>query len=245
MARKRQGDASIVQLDLWSVLDVAEAVPEEADLAQIWKSLDSALEVLSMRAQLKLAGEAISRLAQIIQDRAWLTLSELEQLGNVEGPVMPIGAFDRFVRQSMQVNFEPFVEAPSVPPRIIQEVTQAEFPDDGRSVVVELDRAVLLEELEAEVEFAELQTFEQAISLAHSENIQEWDRAIQKYFEAHLHQSIPFTDLTIAINVMGEGEAKEPQASWAQTWLALLLGGYELEQRGEFYQAETIWITRY
>jgi hypothetical protein len=27
-----------------------------------------------------------------------------------------------------------------------------------------------------------------------------------------------------------------------QVWLAVLLGGYEVEQRGGFYQRETIWV---
>ncbi|KAM3091342.1 hypothetical protein ACKFKF_33345 [Phormidesmis sp. 146-12] len=242
MTRKRQGNASIVQLDLWEVLDVAEAVPEEADLAQIWTSLDSALEVLSVRAQLKLAGEAISRLAQIVQDRAWLTISELEQLGNVEGPVMPPRAFDHFVRQSMQVNFEQFVEAPSVPPRITPDVTQAEFPDDGRSVVVELDQAVLLEALEAEVEFALPQTFEQAISLAHSENVQAWDEAIQQCFASQPEQSMRFLELARAIQERSQEKEEELGTISVQTWLALLLGEYILEQRGAFYQVETLWI---
>ena len=221
---------------------VAEAVPEAADLAEIWTSMDSALEALSVRAQLKLVGEAISRLAQIVQDRAWLTISELEQIGNTEGPVMPIGAFDRFVRQSMQVNFEQFIEAPPVPPRMIHEVTQAEFPDDGRSVVVELDQAALLEALEAEVEFDLPQTFEQAISLAHSENVREWDRAIVQCFVSQPNQSIPFTELIRAIQ--SKEEAGELGTIAVQTWLTLLLGEYNLEQRGEFYQAETLWVTQ-
>ena len=244
MTRKRQVDGSSrVVLDLWSALEVAEDLPEEADLEEIWTSLDIALEALSVRAQLKLAGEAIARLAQIIQDRAWLTISELEQLGNTEGPIMPPGSFDRFVRQSMQVNFEPFIEAPPVPPRMIQEVTQAEFPNDGRSVVVELDQAALLEALEAEVEFDLPQTFEQAISLAHSENVEEWNRAIQQCFVLQPHQANLFLELIRAIQSMS-GEEGNSQGVVVGTWLALLLGAYNLEQRGEFYQVETLWVTQ-
>jgi hypothetical protein len=245
MTRKRQVDGSsrVVQLDLWSALEVAEDLPEEADLEKIWTSLDIALEALSVRAQLKLAGEAIARLAQIVQDRAWLTLSELEQLGSTERPVMPIGAFDRFVRQSMQVNFEPFIEAPPVPPRMIQEVT-AEFPDDGRSVVVELDQAVLLEVLEADVEFDLPQTFEQAISPAHSENVQEWNRAIQQCFASQPDHSMRFLELTSVIQEKSQEEGGEVGTIAVQTWLALLLGEYQLEQRGAFYQTETLWVSR-
>jgi hypothetical protein len=29
-----------------------------------------------------------------------------------------------------------------------------------------------------------------------------------------------------------------------QVWLALLLNGFEIEQRGEFYETEQVWIVR-
>lgn len=89
----RQGESfsSVVQLDLWNALEVAEDLPEEADLQELWASLEVALEPLSVRSQLTLAGDAIVRLAQLIQDRAWLTIEELHQLGNTEGSIMPVG----------------------------------------------------------------------------------------------------------------------------------------------------------
>lgn len=243
-ASQGESFSSVLQLDLWSALDFAEDVPEEADLQELWASLEVALEPLSVRSQLTLAGDAIVRLAQLVQDRAWLTIEELHQLGNTEGPIMAAEAFDRFVRQSMQVNFEPFIEAPPVPPRIGSQVSHStEFPDDGRSVVAEVDRALLLDALKPEVDFVEIETYEQAIALAHSENVQEWNRAILKYFASQPNLSIPFLELIGAIQARREEEASEPQTVVVQTWLALLLGDYQLEQRGEFYQAETLWVT--
>ncbi len=90
MTRKRPFDSSswTVQLDLWNALEVAEDIPEEADLEEIWTSLEVALAPLEMRAQLKLAGDAIARIAQLIQDRAWLTIQETHQLDQSEGPVI-------------------------------------------------------------------------------------------------------------------------------------------------------------
>ncbi|NJR51713.1 MAG: hypothetical protein HC780_21175 [Leptolyngbyaceae cyanobacterium CSU_1_3] len=245
MSRKQPVNAAswAVQLDLWSVLEMAEDVPEDADLEEIWMSLDTALEPLGVRSQLKLAGEAIARIAQLIQDRALLTIQEIHQLDQSDGPIMPAGAFDRFVRQSMQVNLTQFVEAPPIPPRLFQAVDQAEFPDDGRSVVVEVDQAALLEALEAEVEFVELETYEEAISLAYSENVQEWNYAIQQYFAAQPNSSISFLELIRAIQVRSE-EVGGTRSVPVQTWLALLLGEYKLEQRGDFYQTETLWVTQ-
>lgn len=247
MARKQQLQRSgrVVQLELWTVIESAEEVPEQADLEQIWSILDVALDALSVRSQLKLVGDVIDRMAQIIHDRALLTIGEIHHIGNVEGPIMPPGAFDRFVRQSMRVNLMQFVEAPSIPPRAIQVDSKFDYPNDGRSVVAEIDQAALLEALDEELKFfEEPETYEQAISLAHTENVQDWINAIEQYFEAQPDQAILFTDLTAAINTISEKEAKKSQISWVQTWLALLLGGYQLEQRGEFYQAKTIWVKR-
>lgn len=190
-----------------------------------------------MRSQLKLAGDAIARIAQIIQDRAWLTIEEIHQGGNAEGPIMPPGAFDRFVRQSMQVNLAPFVEVPPVPLRAPPVGNQSEFPDDGRSVVAEIDQAALLEVLEAEPELDESESYNGAIAIAHSENVQDWISAIQQYFAAQPQRSIPLADLTRAMNDLSAAEDNEPRSVWVNTWLALLLGEYRLEQRGEFYQA--------
>ncbi len=240
--RQMDSSSKVVQLNLWSALDVAEDLPEEADLQELWASLEVALEPLSVRSQLTLAGDAIVRLAQLVQDRAWLTITELHQLSNTEGPVMPIGAFDRFVRQSMQVNFEQFIEAPPVPPRQSQETHQSELPDDERSVVAEVDRALLLEALEAEVDFAETETYEQAIALAHDENVQEWKDAVSQYFAEQAHRSVPFLELIKAIPARSEEAVDNLRSVPVQTWLALLLGEYKLEQRGEFYQADTLWV---
>jgi hypothetical protein len=79
--------------------------------------------------------------------------------------------------------------------------------------------------LEAEVEFVELETVEQVISLAYSENVQEWNNAILQYFAAQPNSSISFLKLTRAIQI-GSEEAGGPRSIPVQTWLALLLGEY-------------------
>ncbi len=68
-SRQMDSSSKVVQLDLWSALDVAEDLPEEADLQELWASLEVALEPLSVHAQLTLAGDAIVRLAQLVQER--------------------------------------------------------------------------------------------------------------------------------------------------------------------------------
>lgn len=253
MVRKRLSDASdstVIQLHLWEALEVAEAVPETADLADIWASFELALQPLTVRSQLGLAGEVIDRLAQIIHDRALLTIADLQQVSNSEGPIMPPGAFDRFVRQSMQVNFAQFVEAPLVPPRLASKSNDSTLLEAEQSVVATLETSVLIAALETEgvlvdeVPVTYEQAYEQALALAHSENVQEWIQAIQQYFAEQPHCPIPFTELAAA-RVWTNEDMHELRGMWTKTWLALLLGEYQLEQRGEFYQPETIWVTQY
>jgi hypothetical protein len=232
-----------VQLELWTVIESAGDVPEQADLEQIWLILDVALDSLSVRSQLKLAGDVIDRMAQIIHDRALLTIEEIHHIGNAEGPIMPLGAFDRFVRQSMQVNLAPFVEAPPGPPRASQVGNHSDFPDDGRSIA-EIDQAALLEALDAEPELDEPESYQGALAIAHSENVQDWISAVQQCFAAQPHRSMLWVDLTRAMKDLSTAEDNEPRSVWVKTWLALLLGEYRLEQRGEFYGAETLWVTR-
>ncbi|BAU15738.1 unknown protein (plasmid) [Leptolyngbya sp. NIES-3755] len=245
MVQKRQFQHSsqVVQLELWTVIESAEEVPEQADLEQIWSILDVAPDCLSVRSQLKLAGDVIDRMAQIIHDRALLTIEEIHHIGNAEGPIMPPGAFDRFVRQSMQVNLMQFVEAPSVPPRAMPVGSRFDYPNDGRSVVAEIDQAALLEALDEELQFfEEPETYEQALALAHSENVQDWVNAIEQCFAVQPSNCIPLTELVTLMGEVSQEEVSEPQRLWVKTWLALLLGEYRLEQRGEFYQIETVWV---
>jgi hypothetical protein len=60
------------------------------------------------------------------------------------GPVVPANFFDRFVRQSMHVDFAQFVEPPTPLPRKSPCRQLRSFPNDGRSVVGVLDKAALL-----------------------------------------------------------------------------------------------------
>lgn len=156
---------------------------------------------------------------------------------------MPPGAFDRFVRQSMQVNFAQFVEAPPVPPRLASQSNDSTMPEEEQSVVATLETSVLIEALETEGVLVDEvpATYEQALALAHSENVQEWIQAIQQFFAAQPHCPIPFTELATA-RVWANEDTNEFRGVWTKTWLALLLGAYQLEQRGEFYQPETIWV---
>ena len=83
-----------------------------------------------------------------------------------KGPVVTADFFDKFVRQSMHVDFAQFVEPPPPLPRQVSQRSRRNFPNDGSSVVGLLDKAALLEAVKPESEFRDDVTPAQALSVA-------------------------------------------------------------------------------
>ncbi|MCY7389965.1 MAG: hypothetical protein LH647_00235 [Leptolyngbyaceae cyanobacterium CAN_BIN12] len=69
------------------------------------------------------------------------------------------------------------------------------------------------------------------MEIAHDEDISTWTGVIAHWMEAHHISTIPLVQLQQSIEM-----------PLIQLWLALLLGGYAIEQRGEFYETRQIWI---
>ena len=84
-----------------------------------WLSLDATIAPLSTRQQLQVAGDAIAQIAQIVQQRSLLTFEEINSMMQDEGPVVRADFFDKFIRQSMHVDFAQFVEPPPQGKRIL------------------------------------------------------------------------------------------------------------------------------
>ena len=96
---------------------------------------------------------------------------------------------------------------------------------DDDSVVGEVDKAAVLalvEELTLEEAKAE------ALAVSHAEDVSAWVAEI-----AIMQKSVPqrLTDLQ-----------QQLQMPLIEVWIAALLGGFQLEQRGEFYATEDVWI---
>lgn len=216
-----------LEVQLWQTFKEATADPEAASLTQLWVALDEVLQTLTTCQQLNIAGEAIIQIAQLFHDRSTLAFEDLEAAASDDGPVMPEDAFDRYVRQTMQVDFDQFIE-PALFAR--QPRQRGESSHEPRSVAETVDKTVLLEvvaQIEAE------QSPEQMIrQLAGEEDIAQWSAAIARWLQQHeIRQSISLPELLRGLGM-----------PTVEVWMGLLLGGYPLEQRGEFYEGEQIWI---
>ncbi|MFN5302240.1 MAG: hypothetical protein ACK5C9_06240, partial [Pseudanabaena sp.] len=215
-----------LELDLWDVISSARQTPEDANLPMVFKLLDLTLVDLDTRAQLRIAGEAVYQITDLFCDRSNFLFEELHSRAVKGEPIMADDAFDRYVRQSIVVDFEQFIEPLQSLPRKIPEPTK-----HGNSMVGAIDKEVLIQALEEESLLSLEEEFERAISTAHAEDISAWVEVIAQCI----------TDNSYPIRLMDLQKAV--QLPIIETWLGLLLGDFNLEQRGEFYDSSGIWIT--
>jgi hypothetical protein len=191
----------------------------------VFKLLDLTLVDLDTRSQLRIAGDAVCQIADLFCDRSNYLFEELHSRTANGEPNMADDAFDRYIRQSMVVDFEQFIEPlPSLPRK------NPEQAKNGNSIVGKIDKEVLIQTLEQESLLSFEEKFERAISTAHTENISTWIEAIAHCI-ANNSSPIRLLDLQMALKL-----------PMVEIWLGLLLGDFKLEQRGEFYNASEIWI---
>ncbi|MDX2229928.1 MAG: hypothetical protein NW220_09835 [Leptolyngbyaceae cyanobacterium bins.349] len=222
-----------LELPLWELLQVAATAPDEADLRQLLRALDESLSGLDTVVQLQVAAEAMAQIVGVFQERSTLAFEELEATTNQEGPPMPSDAFDRYVRQTMEVDFEQFIEPlASLPRKALERL--ASVHEQG-SVVGELDQVALLQALDEQMSqhsgLTDVEVFNGVLSLAHDEDVSGWVKIISHWMKEHNVSTIPLVQLQQAVAM-----------PLVQLWLALLLGDYKMEQRGEFYKLEHLWV---
>ena len=212
------------QLTIWQQLDLATTNSVGADFLGLLDEVDESIDRLLPADRLDAAGEAIRKLGEIYAQRSAMQLSQIEYLFHPEQePVMSLDALDRYVRQSMVVDLEQFIEAPELPEYSLEY---------NLTVVRERSKAEILavigesEQIDPEV------AFRQAMALAHDENVAQWGAAISVRLN-ELEQSVPLLELQQSVEM-----------PLVQVWLALLLNGFTIEQRGEFYETAQVWISR-
>jgi hypothetical protein len=221
-----------LELDLWQSLETASRFPETADLRSLCNALKQTLSDQSLAEQLAVAGDVLVQLSEVYAARADLLISRWERRHNPTEPVVNLEkCVDLFV-QSLSLDVTDLFEEPEPMQYPANRKKKSSAQADG-SVVGEVDKDALLnwvDQMAAEQTLDELQMAEQIRDLAHGENVEEWSKAIAQYLQ-HLHSNIRLPDLQQALKM-----------SIVELWLGLLLGGYPLEQQGEFYDSQTLWI---
>jgi hypothetical protein len=206
--------------ELTQAIQQAIAVPATANLRQLLHQFEQVLAQLPQTTWLAIAGNILAQLTEVVAARANYLLEEWEEKYNpVDGePILTADLLQQFLRQTMTLNLEGIIDQ-STP-------SQDTLPID--SVIGSVDKTNLLEFL---AQLEQEQTKQQALAVAHDENVSAWINAIAQWMQAKYTSEISLLELQRSL-----------QMPLVEIWLALLLGGYQVEQRGEFYQRDSIWV---
>lgn len=213
--------------ELWQELRDALAVPQAANLKRLCTLLDSAIAQLPELHQLEAAGKAIEQMAEIYALRSKMLISGWENSGCLPDnalPVVELEAFEMWIRQSMSIDLDDLVEQPE-----LKQTDRRQMPNSNNSVI-------LPAETEAIVPMAEQTEVEEGNQLvrqlAGEEDPTRWSAAIEQWLQAHTDgQFVRLIDFY-----------QELGMPLVEVWIGLLLGGFKLEQHGEFYQLSDIWV---
>lgn len=221
-----------LELDLWQSLEAASRFPETADLRSLCDALEQLLGQQPLSEQLQVAAEVLVLLCEVCAARAEWLIAGWEHRHTPSEPVVDLQeCVDLFV-QSLSLDVAELFEAPE-PVQYPANRKQKLDLDPDDSFVGEVDKATLLnlvDELLQEQIPNEVELAEQIRSLAHGENVEVWSQSIRQCLES-FNSTVQLTELQRTL--------KMPMV---EVWLGLLLGSYQLEQKGEFYDARSVWV---
>jgi len=149
-----------------------------------------------------------------------LLLDDWEEEYNTQGPRFDDSLLEGLVRESQYVDVSDFVK----PGKRVKSPKVTGPLDEEDSVFVELgaEEAIALAEQDLE-----------SVDLSHAENVSDWVEQIEAWFELQPDE-IRFIDLL-----------EQLELPFVELCLGLLLGGFVIEQRGEFYEFSSIWVCKY
>lgn len=217
-----------LELDLWNQLRQAQQMPERVRVTQILDAVEIAAAQLPEADRLRFAGEALLQVAQLCATRAGLLMDEWEEASR--DPSVEQEFFTDLVHQTMAVDLSELMEpTPARRPRTRRAKSSG---TEERSIVATVDKVAVLamvEQLEAEA-IVEEEKRQQVLALAHDENVSQWTEAIAQGLQAALPNRISLSQLCQCLEMRQ-----------VEVWLAVLLGEFELEQEGKFYDSP-IWV---
>lgn len=221
-------DARQLELELEMAFNAALMRPVAANIPKLWLQFEQKMSGLSLLEQLRLGGIVIDQLASLCKAKADWLLEDWQETYNLEGPAFSEDLLQGLVRQTQQVDVSAFTEPSQRHAR-----QRPSEPASEDSIAGEVDKSQVLamvEQLstEAEVEM----NLESVAEIAHDEGVGKWVAAISGWMRQRHLSEVSLIDLQRGV-----------QMPLVKVWLALLLGGYPLEQRGDFYEVEQIWVS--
>lgn len=219
-----------LELDLFQSLEAAIQYPQTADMQHLCDALEGEIRDRSVQAQLEIAGESLRQISEVYAAKAELLMAGWEQQHNPQEPLVHLEEESDLFVQSQSLHLGDLFEDPE----------PVQYPSDRQpratptgTVVGLLDKAALLAELDQRLEqhpeLSEAEAFDLAIGVSHDEDVSQWLGAIGAVFLGH--DSLSLLELQQQLGM-----------PLVKVWLALLLGGYAIEQRGGFYENAGIMV---
>jgi hypothetical protein len=212
----------------------------EADSAQLkilWQQMERSLALLSDADQLRLAGHVIVRLSELCQAKAERWLADWEVQHHQTDPLWDDQLLAGLVQKTMHLDLSDLVRTKPKPVR--------SKPQPG-SVIGAVDKKKLLSVLDS-IETEE-SAKQQALAVAHDEDVSAWIETIEQWWndsqrsgnQTRRHPSHP-ADSEVWFSELCQGICREnARMTPVKIFLALLLGGYALEQPGGFYKSDIL-----
>ena len=212
-----------LELNLGMALEEAAEIPEAADVLSLWARFEAEIDGLGQRDRLRVAGDILVQLAGLCETKADLLWEDWQDAHNADGPVMGDDWLQGLTRQTQELDFSDLVQ------RSYQTSCDHTGKDksDDDSVVGDVEKLSVLDMIDA-LEDADLKS--QALAVSHAENVSDWVKAIA---DGQTDKPQRLVDL--------QRQLKMPMV---EVWIAALLGGFPMEQRGSFYQTQEVWVSR-
>lgn len=213
-------DVRQLELNLGIALEEAADVPEEVDVLKLWQQFEVIMPELPWRDQLRLGGEVLMQLSGICEAKADVLWEDWQDAHNADGPVLDGDWLRGLTRQTQEIDFSDLVQRAGNATK-----DRLEVFDDEESVVGEVAKETILALVD---ELAEEDAKSQALAVFHAENVSAWVAALSSQ-QGDMAQRL--VDLQ-----------QQLQMPLVEVWIAALLGGFGLEQRGNFYDTEQVWL---
>lgn len=176
---------------------------------------------MEQRDRLRVAGDILVQLAGLCEAKADVLWEDWQDANNAEGPVMGEGWLQGLTRQTQELDFSDLVSRSYHPSSDLPNADKA----DEDSVAGDVEKLSVLDMIDA-LKDDDLKS--QALAVSHAENVSDWVKALATK-QVELPQRL--VDL--------QQQLKMPMV---EIWIAALLGGFPLEQRGSFYQTQEVWV---
>lgn len=216
--------AEFHQLTIWDILDELSSAPPDATLDVVWECFDLELPLLTIEQQLEAASLAFVQIADILKARSLLLLEETRDSNSDLGPVVDSDFFAGLVRMSMHLDLDDLKEAPL--PQRFQPHGAHNYPIGSDSVAAPVDKDNVLEMLQA------VESWDDIRNLAGNEDVESWRQKIFDYIVCR-EGAVRLVELPRVLGL-----------ALVEVWLGLLLGDFKLEQRGEFYDVDEVFVQR-